>query len=771
MFSRIGQLVVRRRRLVLALTVLFVVAAGAVGTGLFGQLGGGGFADPDAESTRAEAFLTEVGAPRPELVLLVEADGGNVDAPAVAAAGTALTDDLADEPGVRSTVSYWSTGRPAALRSTDGTSALVVVDLDGTEEQVEEAAAGVAERHAGTHGPITVRVGGGYAIDEAIGKQLETDLLRAELLAVPVTLVLLLLVFGGLVAATLPLVVSVVSVVGAFLALFGIAQLTEVSVYSINLMTGLGFGLAIDYSLFVLSRFREELAAGRSTDEAVLRTVETAGRTVAFSALTVAVSLSALLVFPLSFLRSFAYSGVAVVCCAAAGALLTLPALLATLGPRVNRSSAPSTGSRMAGRIAGALRQGTARPVEAGFWYRLACAVMRRPVPVATGVVVFLLALGIPFLGVNPGLPSYQALPPSNEARQIVEAIETGFAGNRTEEFGIVLPGVDADGADAEAVTAFARQVGAVDGVAEVTVQTAVAGSWLSVVPSVVPRSTEGEHLVERIRALDPPFDFNVGGDAAELVDAKAAIADRLPLALAIIATTTGLLLFVVFGSVLVPVKAVVLNLLSLTATFGAMVWIFQDGHLSGLLGFTATGQLDVSMPILMFCVAFGLSMDYEVFLLSRIKEEYDRTGDNRQAIAAGLAKTGRLITAAAVLLAVSFAAFGVSGMSFLKLMGIGLTLAILMDATVVRGLLVPAVMSLAGRANWWAPAPLRRLHSRWGSREQRWSPRTSPAHVPVEGDRVDEDRAEKDRTEKDRGEEDPVEADRVDEERMGRRR
>ncbi|MDW5324212.1 MMPL family transporter [Plantactinospora sp. KLBMP9567] len=716
MFNRIGHFVVHRRRVVLALTVLFVVAAGAAGSGVFGQLGGGGFADPEAESTRAEAFLAEVGAPRPELVLLVgAADGAGVDDPAVAAAGTALIRELADDPGVLGISSYWSTGGQPALRSTDGDAALVVVDLAGDEEQGEAAAAGIAAEYAGDRGPLTVRVGGGYTIDEAIGEQLDSDLVRAELIAVPATLLLLLFVFGGIVAATLPLAVSVVAVLGALLALSGIARLTDVSVYSINLMTGLGFGLAIDYSLFILSRFREELAAGRPTEEAVVRTVRTAGRTVAFSALTVAVSLSALLVFPLSFLRSFAYAGIAVVVCAAAGALLTLPALLATLGPRVNAGSLRSR--RRTARLTGGRAGEAGRPAGPGFWYRLSGAVMRRPVPVATGVVVFLLALGIPFLGVDPGLPSHQALPPSNEARQVVEAIERGFAGNRTEEFGIALPGVDADGADAGFVTAFAGQVGAVDGVADVTPHTAPGGAWLSVVPAVVLRSAEGERLVEEIRALDPPFDFGVGGDAAELVDAKAAIGDRLPLALALIATATAILLFAVFGSILVPVKAILLNLLSLTATFGAMVWIFQEGHLSGVLGFTATGQLDVSMPILMFCVAFGLSMDYEVFLLSRIKEEYDRTGDNAQAIAAGLAKTGRLITAAAVVLAVSFAAFGVSGMSFLKLMGIGLALAILVDATIIRGLLVPAVMRLAGRANWWAPAPLSRLHRRWGLR------------------------------------------------------
>jgi putative drug exporter of the RND superfamily len=704
MFTRIGRFTVRRRRLVLALTVLFVLAAGAGGAGAFGVLEDGGFDDPGSESSRASRFLQEeIGTDDPEMVLLVEADGADVDDPAVAAAGTELTEALAGEPDVASAISYWSLGGAPELRSTDGTSALLVVDVDGDDQAVGD----LGDRYAGTRGPITVGVGGEDAIDAAIEEQLGSDLARAESLAIPATLVLLVLVFGGVVAASLPLAMALVSVTGTLLALFAVAQVTDVSVYSINLTTALGLGLAIDYSLFIVSRFREELAAGRSSDDAVVRTVETAGRTVAFSALIVAASLSALLVFPLYFLRSFAYAGTAVVLSAAAGALLTLPALLAVLEPRVNawsfrRHAADS------GRNAD----------ESGVWHRLAGAVMRRPVPVATGVIVLLLVLGSPFLRVNPGLPSYESLPESNEARRVAEALATEFDGNRSEQFAVVLPGTDAEGADAAAVAVFADQVDSVDGVADVTVGSADAGSWLTVVPSVALVSSEGEDLVHDIRAIDAPFAFGVAGDAAELVDTKAAIHDRLPLALAIIGITTFVLLFAVFGSLLVPVKAIVLNLLSLTATFGAMVWIFQEGHLSGVLDFTPTGQLDVAMPILMFCIAFGLSMDYEVFLLSRIKEEHDRTGDNTQAVAAGLARTGRLITAAALVLAITFAAFATSGMSFMKLMGIGLALAIVLDATIVRGLLVPAVMRLAGEANWWAPGPLRRLQRRWGFRE-----------------------------------------------------
>ncbi|HEX2184322.1 MAG TPA: MMPL family transporter, partial [Chloroflexota bacterium] len=396
---------------------------------------------------------------------------------------------------------------------------------------------------------------------------------------------------------------------------------------------------------------------------------------------------------------------------AAAGSLLTLPALLAVLGPRVNAWSL-----RRARPAESPLRSGTQPALEDGFWHRLALAVMRRPIPIAAGVVAVLLVLGIPFLGIDNGLPSYKALPESSEARQVAERLATEFDGNQGEQFSIVLPGVDAGGAQAAAVESFAADVGAVDGVAAVSVHSAPAGSWLTVVPEVMMRSAEGEAVVEELRSIDAPFPFGVEGAAAELVDSKAAIYDRLPIALGIVGVITFVLLFAVFGSVVVPAKAIVLNLLSLTATFGAMVWIFQEGNLSGLLDFTATGQVDVAVPILMFCIAFGLSMDYEVFLLSRIKEEHDAGADNATAVAAGLGKTGRIVTAAAALLAVTFLAFGLTaGVSFLKMFGLGLALAVVMDATVIRGLLVPAFMRLAGEANWWAPAPLRRFHRRWG--------------------------------------------------------
>ena len=721
MFTRLGRTVVRRRRLVLALTGLFVVVAGVAGVNVFDRLGRRGFDDPGSESYRARQVLEdELHAGDPDLVLLVNAGDAGVDDPDVVAAGEALTAKLAAEDAVASAVSYWSLGGATPLRDETGREAIVLVDLTGTEREVAEAATALIEDRSGRDGPLMIGVGGREAVAAAITDQVEVDLAKAEAIAVPATLVLLVIVFAGLLAAVLPMAVALVALIGTFLALFLVALVTDVSVFSINLTTALGLGLSIDYSLFIVNRFREELRAGRSTEAALVRTMETAGRTVGFSALTVAASLAALLVFPLYFLRSFAYAGMAVVVLAAAGSLLTLPALLAVAGPRID-----------AGRIA--RRRRPSRTGEGGFWHRLATTVMRRPVPVATAVVAALLVLATPFLGVNWGLPSYLALPASSEVRQTSDRLVREFVGNRGEQFSIVVTD-EAAPSDAE-LERFEAEVADLDGVASATVQQNDAGSWVAVVPDVVLRSADGEVLVHDIRDIDTPFTFGVTGPAAELVDAKAAIFGRLPAALAIIGVVTFLLLFALFGSVLVPVKAMVLNLLSLTATFGAMVWIFQEGHLSGVLDFTPTGQLDVAVPILTFCIAFGLSMDYEVFLLSRIKEEYDRTGDNTAAVAAGLERTGRIVTAAAAVLAVTFLAVSTSSVTFIKMFGLGMALAVLMDATVIRGLLVPAFMRLAGDANWWAPGPLRRLHQRWGLREGE-----ADAPAPEPGDPVGSD-------------------------------
>jgi len=554
----------------------------------------------------------------------------------------------------------------------------------------------------------------------------------------PITLILLILVFGSVVAAGLPLGVGALSVVGTFLVLRVISGFTDVSIFSLNLATGLGFGLAIDYSLFIVSRYREEITRGLAPHDAVVRTAATAGKTVAFSALTVAVSLSALLVFPLPFLRSFAYTGVAVTLIAAAGALFTLPALLAVLGHKVDRW---------------VLWRRAPKPLGEGTWHRIATFVMRRPWPVATLVTVVLLLLGWPFLHIVFSQPDERVLPASASSRRVIEDIRRNFDANEASTVQLVAPDIgDPASRDAE-TEAYAITLSGLDHVARVDARTgsyidgslvlppgAAAerfmhddGTWLSVVPAVPSQSPEAESLVHEIRDLDAPYKVLVAGSSANLVDGKAAIAARLPLALGLIAVATFVLLFLMFGSVLVPIKALIINVLSLTATFGAMVWIFQDGHLSGLLDFTPTGAIDVTMPVLMFCVAFGLSMDYEVFLLSRIKEEYDRSGDNTAAVARGLEHTGRIVTAAALLLSVIFLAFVMSEVTFIKLFGLGLALAVLMDAVVIRATLVPAFMRLAGEANWWAPAGLRRIYERFGiSDVDSGSPlEDGPAHEP----------------------------------------
>ncbi len=709
----------------LSLAALFIVVAGVIGGGAFGVLKTQGFDDPSAESTKATELLDErFAGGEPNVVLVAKAEGANVDDESVAAAGADLAARLDAIEGVEQVASYWSLGGAEPLRSEDGTTALVLARITGDATQVEERLTLVSDEVSGAQGPFNVLVGGREAVFADIGHTIEGDLLRAELIAIPLTLILLLLVFRGVVAATLPLLVGVIAIVGTLLSLFLLGSVTDVSIYAVNLTTALGLGLGIDYSLFMVSRYREELGNGLPPDEAVVRTMETAGRTILISALTVAVSLSALLVFPLYFLRSFAYAGVAVVLLALAGSLLALPALLAVLGHRVNSLRIGRDRSR--------------RAEHEGFWHRVATFVMRRPIPIAATVTVALLLLGAPFLRVQFGAPDDRVLPTSAESRQASEILRTEFSGNTAEGFGVVVDRVDVttDAGRAD-ITTVAESISSLQGVARVesAVGTYVNGAqvatgeadqrfvgegitWLSVVPDFAVASANGEQLVKAIRLLDAPVDLAVAGAAAGLIDTKAAISGSLPLALGIIIVATFVLLFLLSGSLLVPIKALVLNALSLTATFGAMVWIFQDGNLSDLLGFTATGAIDTSMPILMFCIAFGLSMDYEVFLLSRIKEEHDRTGDNEASVALGLERTGSIVTAAAALLAITFFAFGTSGVSFIKMFGIGLGLAVLVDATVVRAFLVPAFMRLAGEANWWAPAPLRRFHDRYGLRE-----------------------------------------------------
>jgi len=725
MLSALARFVVRRRKAVLVATLFFVVLAGAFGGTVAESLTSGGFDDPNAEATRATDLLEEeFGTREPQIVLLATLPAGQtVNDEDVAAAGRELTARLGAEPDVVQASSYWTLDNAPPLQGDEGRQALVLAVIEGDDDAVDDTAARLSEEYTRTIGPFDVSVGGRAEVFRQVGAQIQKDLTKAEMIALPITLILLILVFGSVVAAGLPLGVGVLAVLGTFLVLQILAGLTDVSIFALNLTTAMGLGLAIDYSLFIVSRYREELARGLAPHDAVVRTVETAGKTVLFSALTVAVSLAALLVFPIAFLRSFAYAGIAVALIAAAGALLTLPALLAVLGHNVDRW---------------VLWHREPKPVGEGVWHRIATFVMRRPVPVAVISVAFLLVLGAPFLRAEFAQPDERVLPESASSRQVQTEIGRNFDSNETSTIQVVAAGIgDAASRDAE-TDAYAADLSRLGDVGRVDARTgsyingslvlppgaaaerfvADDGTWLSIVPTVAAQSPDAEALVANIRDLDAPYDVLVTGSSAYLVDGKASLFGRLPLALLLIGVSTFVLLFLMFGSILVPIKALVINVLSLTATFGAMVWIFQDGNLSGFLDFTPTGTLDISTPILMFCIAFGLSMDYEVFLLSRIKEEHDRTGDNTASVALGLERTGRIVTAAALLISVVFLAFATSSVTFVKLFGLGLALAVLMDAFVIRATLVPAFMRLAGEANWWAPAPLRRIYERFGISE-----------------------------------------------------
>ncbi|MFD5509496.1 MMPL family transporter [Streptomyces sp. NPDC127051] len=727
--GRWTRFVTARPRLSLLLALVVTALAVLAGGGVADRMGSGGWEDPDARSTYAAKVLErEFPGSQPNLLLLVDAAGSGaagVDDPAVAAEAERLTAQLASEQGVAGVGSYWRTHLPA-LRSENGRQALIAARVLGDEKTRAAVLERIAPRYRGGHGPVKVSLGGPVAVQREVTTTIQEDLLRAEVIALPVTLVLLVIVFGSAVAALLPLGVGIVAILGTNAVLRGLTEFTDVSVFAQNLTTALGLGLAIDYALFIVRRFREELAAGRDPVAAVGATLRTAGRTVLFSALTVAVSLSAMLFFPMYFLRSFAYAGVAVVLLAAAAALVLLPAALVLLGERVNsldlrrlwRRNRPGAGAGTPAADAGA---------EAGRgWARTTALVMRRAPVFAIATTAGLLLLGLPFLGVKFGTVDDRQLPETAASHLVQQQIRDGFPGSPGAGLTVLAEGA-AGPAD---LAAYRDRLAALPGVrvdGPVSSASRPGYAYISVVTDGEPVGRKAQDLVGEVRKVEAPFDTAVTGQAAVLVDAQKAIAEKLPAALALVVLATLLLVFLLTGSVLIPVQAVLLNALSLTAMFGAVVWVFQDGHLSGPLSFTSTGDIETTLPVLMFCIAFGLSMDYGVFLISRIKEEYERTGDHEGAVRAGLVRTGGLITAAAVILAVVMVAIGSSRVTNTKMLGLGIALAVLMDALVVRSLLVPAVMKLTGRATWWAPGPLRRLHERFGLSEGESAPAAAP--------------------------------------------
>jgi len=694
----------------LALALLAVLAAGAVEALSLNR-----FEAPGSESLAARAALAErFSTGSPNVAVLVTARHGDVDDPEVAAAGAALTQRVAAQPGVGDAWSYWTRGTPETLASADRTHALVLAWVPGDADHVRTGVLPALEAAIAPFdgGAVDLQLGGADEVFRVVAEQARTDFVRAELVVLPLVGLLLWLVYRRLVPALLTLATGVVAVVAALGILRVVALVTEVSTFAANIALVLGIGLGVDYGLFVTYRFREELAAGRGVDAAVRAAVAHAGRTVAFSGATVAASLAVLLVFPFPFLASFAYAGVAVVAAAVFAAVVVHPATLRLAGHRVQRRAAP--------------------PGTDGFWYRTAQRVMHRPVAAGGAGLAVLVLLGAPAAAVAFGPPDDRLLPPSQPVRAMYDTIRAGFATEEADAIHVVAPDL-APGDVAGYAAALSRidgvlRVDSAAGSFEAGARTGEAGAarftgpgggtWLSVLPTGERLATDPTGLVAAVRALPAPSPVLVGGYPAEVADYRAGVVERLPLVAALVVLVTFVVLFLMTGSVLAPVKASVLNLLSLTVMFGVLVWGFQEGGLSWLLGFTPTGVIEPSIPILMFCVGYGLSMDYEVFLLARIKADFDRTGDVVGSVPRGIARSAPLVTAAALILAASFAVYATSEVVFLQQLGIGMALAVLVDATVIRGVLVPAAMRLAGAANWWAPAPLRRLHERIGLRE-----------------------------------------------------
>ena len=722
MFTALVRLTTRWPRLVLALTALFVAAAAVVGQGVSARLSAGGTDDPGSQSSRAGAVLDHAfPGSRPNLFLLVHTPSG-VDGLAAADEGAALTAEVARDPAVTAVASYWRS-HSAALRSHDARSALITVQIAGDTAAANRAVDRIrGDLRRGTGG-LAVDIGGPLEVQREIQQTVNQDLATAELIALPLTLIALLLVFGSAVSALLPVAIGITAVLGTGAVLRILTAFTDVSVFAENLATALGLGLAIDYALLIVRRFREELATTGDPVEAARRTLHTAGRTVLFSAVTVALALSAMLLFRPFFLRSFAYAGISVVLLAAAAALVLLPAALVLLGPRVELGRIPRLGDPRepdATRLAAVVRFAT-----------------RRAPVVALAVTALLVSLGLPFLGARFGTVDYRQLPPEAQARQTQDVVNAAFPTGSVGASTVLLQGAltpQAEAGYAARLSALpgVRMVESPQGAFEDGVAVTVPAdptaahatlSYLTVFPTADPLSPSGLDLVRALRAEPAPAPASVTGDAAALLDTQHAIGGRLAAAAAVILLATWLLVLLLTGSLLIPLVTVVLSTLGLGATFGATVWIFQDGHLAGLIGFTPVGTVPTSTPVLMFCVAFGLSMDYSVFVLARIKEEFDRTGDHRAAIRNGLARTGGTVTAAALVLSIVLVAIGSSRIVNTQMLGLGLTLAVLMDATLVRCLLLPALLRLLGRAAWWAPSPLHRLLARVGLSESEPGP------------------------------------------------
>jgi len=739
----IARLALAAPRRIIAVALLVMVGAAIFGIPVANSLSPGGFRHPTSESSRASRQLSEkFGQGDLRMIIAVTSDAG-VHSQAARAAGAHLVAQLTSLPFVAQVTSTWTAPPQVAssLISKDGKTGLIVAGITGGERGAQLHAKTLTDLLHDVDG-VTVKAGGEVMNSVQLIDQTKKDLLVMEAISLPLSFVVLVWVFGGVLAAALPLAVGAFAILGSMAVMHAITFATEVSVFALNLILALGLALAIDYTLLIVSRFRDELAGGAGRDEALVRTMATTGRTVLFSAITVALSMAAMVLFPLYLLKSFAFAGIAVVAFTAVASLVVTPAAIVLLGERLDSLDVRRFVRRVLGRP-----EPVRPPVQETFWYRWTKVAMRRAIPIGLAIIALLLALGAPFLGIKWGYQDDRVLPGSASARQVGDELRTGFALNSLTDVVVVIP--DMAGVTTAELARYAAQLSLVADVSSVSSPggTFVSGqrsgppsaatglkdgsAFLTVSSTAPLYSQASEGQLDRLHAVATPGgrDVQMTGLAQINRDSSNAVNSRLPLVLAVIAVITFLLLFLLTGSVVLPLKALLLNVMSLTATFGALVWIFQDGHLGGF-GTTATGTVVATVPVVLFCLAFGLSMDYEVFLISRIRESWlvsrKTRADNDESVALGLARTGPVVTAAALLMAVTFASLISANVSVMRMFGVGVTLAVLMDATLVRMLLMPAFMRVLGRVNWWAPRPLARLHQRFGTSKPADLPETS---------------------------------------------
>jgi len=696
MFEKLGHLVVRRRKPMVILFIVAILAAGGIGSMVFNRLDSGGYSNPNSDSYQVYNYLHKtLKLSDPNVVVVVDSGNLPITDQTVAAKVQAIEAEIAQAPGVNKVVSYWNTGGEKTLEATDGKAGLILVYSDGEAFSPESQKIGeyFQQNFDGKRDGLTLYSGGVSVVGNAINHKISKDLGIAEAISIPLTFILLAFVFGAMAASAMPMIVGVSAILGAFFILYLISLFTSVSVYALNLTTGMGLGLGIDYALLIVNRFREELHHGENVEDSIVNTMASAGKTVFYSGLTVLVTLLSLTFFPLPFLKSFGYAGVSVVAIAVFGALFGLPPILALIGKKVDK---------------GVIRKSAITPKEDGRWAQTARVVMKRPVAVVLLSLIILGVLAAPVKNIAFSQGDSRMLPANNPAAVASAVQESRFASD-ISTIEIVIP--NATGKENE-VSTYLEEVKKVSGIVSVLAPQNIGKDLrITAYESMLPRSPEAQKMIHDLRDLKSPVGTLVGGVAADYTDTQDGISKTLPLALGWIAISVLILLFVFTGSIILPIKAIVLNVMSLTATMGALTWIFVGGHLQWLVGsFTITGTVDTSIVILIAVVVFGLSMDYELFLLSRIREEHLAGKSNIESVAIGLQRSARIITAAAVLLAVVFAAFVTSGVTSIKMMGFGVAFAVILDATLIRALLVPALMRLLGERNWWAPKGMARF-------------------------------------------------------------